>query len=177
MTDSAWILRAATVDDADAIYSITRRAFNGDTEAKLIKSLTQNDCYDPQLSIVAVDKESNNIIGHCLFSYVTIIDNGQSVTQLALAPVSVDPSYQRHGIGSAMIRHGIHIAQQLDYTIILVLGHVAFYTQLGFSVEMGNRVQCDYNGEHFMAIELKDGAIPLSHVLRAEYTRPFKDLE
>ena len=176
MTDSAWILRAATADDADAIDNITRRAFNGDIEAKLIKSLTRNNCYDPQLSIVAVDKESNNIIGHCLFSYVTILDNDQSRTQLALAPVSVDPLYQGRGVGSDLIRHGVQIAKQLEYTIILVLGHVEFYTRLGFSVEMGKRVQCEYNGEHFMAMELKQGALPSSHLLRAEYTQPFKDL-
>ena len=96
------IIRQEQASDHNAVYQIIKSAFSNVThsdgsEPELVVALRRSKAFVPDLSLVAICNE--NIVGHILFTEVTV--NGK--TELALAPLSVLPSYQRQGIGLALI--------------------------------------------------------------------------
>ena len=46
--------------------------------------------------------------------------------------MSVIPSHQRRGVGSALIREAIRVADERNEPLILVLGHPSYYPRFGF---------------------------------------------
>ena len=166
--------RLATTDDYPTIQELTCNAFHGRGEADLITSLREAKCFQPNLSLVGVINEC--VVAHCLFSNVELIHDSGVLTGLALAPVSVDPAHQRRCIGTRLVEYALSIAARAGYTVVLVLGHVAFYSRFGFSVELGRHVRCDYSGDNFMAAELVAGSLTTLLNVRAKYPSPFHDL-
>lgn len=83
----------------------------------------------PQLSLVA--DNSGVILGHVMFTRVTL-ESDPPAKVLALAPVSVYPAYQKRGIGSALIRRGLAIADERGESLVVVLGHPEYYPRFGF---------------------------------------------
>lgn len=133
-TGPAIAIRAECPDDADTIRAITRAAFedmpfsNGD-EPRLVDCL-RNDA-DLALSLIAAD--ARRIVGHIAFSPVTISDGSND--WFGLGPVSVLPSMQRRGIGTALIRQGIADLRERGAKGIVVVGDGALYSRLGFGQE------------------------------------------
>jgi putative acetyltransferase len=56
------------------------------------------------LGLVAVDGET--LVGHILFTSVTLRGDGAAHMVMALAPMSVLPAWQRRGVGAALVRAG-----------------------------------------------------------------------
>ena len=108
----------------------------------------------PELSLVAV--EDGKIVGHILFTKITI---GESI-ELALAPLSVLPAYQRRGIGLALIREGHRIAKKLGYNYSVVLGSPTYYPRSGYipASLYGIEAPFEVQNEYFMAFKLQDDA-------------------
>mgnify|MGYP001225599066 CR=1 FL=1 len=112
--------------DAAAIRDLTTLAFGGPVEAAIIDAL--RDTCQGLVSLVAV--ENGEIIGHILFSPVTI--NGSPVSGMGLAPMAVLPERQRQGIGTELIRHGLARLREEGFTFVIVLGHPDYYPRFGF---------------------------------------------
>ncbi|WP_363319235.1 GNAT family N-acetyltransferase [Desulfosporosinus sp.] len=51
---------------------------------------------------------------------------------ITFGPISVLPSFQKQGIGSALIAHTKKIAQTMGYKAIIIFGNPAYYHQFGF---------------------------------------------
>lgn len=49
-----------------------------------------------------------------------------------LSPVGVIPQRQHEGIGSALIRHGLHLLDQRGVPLVFLEGDPGFYSRLGF---------------------------------------------
>jgi putative acetyltransferase len=92
-----------------------------------------------------------------------------------LAPLAVLPDYQRQGIGTALIRHGLDACRDLGHDAVFVLGHREYYPKFGFSPELAARLDCAYACENFMALELRQGALK-GLTGRIEYAGPFSQL-
>ncbi|HBB35722.1 MAG TPA: GNAT family N-acetyltransferase [Cyanobacteria bacterium UBA8803] len=121
-------IRPETPSDYPAIAEIHRRAFERENEAQLVHRLRQGDRYIPELSLVA--EQNHLIVGHILFSYIDLV--GQDTLQvLGLAPLAVQPEYQRQGIGSALVRAGLNAADTRGESLVIVLGHPQFYRRFG----------------------------------------------
>nr|WP_227229508.1 GNAT family N-acetyltransferase [Salinirubrum litoreum] len=70
-------IRRGTAADADAVYEVHRRAFDGRTEeSRLVQRLHDADA--ALVSLVAVD--GDRIVGHVLFSPVSVEDHGETVS-------------------------------------------------------------------------------------------------
>jgi predicted N-acetyltransferase YhbS len=54
-----------------------------------------------------------------------------------LAPVAVHPDFQKHGIGSALITHGLEELNMLNARGCVLLGEPAFYGRFGFKSYSG----------------------------------------
>lgn len=114
-------------------------------------------------SFVAV--KSGQIVGHIFFSPVTIagagVNNLDDVLVLGLAPVAVLPDYQRQGIGSLLIQHGLKECDRLGVSAVVVLGYPEYYRRFGFRPAKEKGLGCEYPvpDEVFMALEIKRGAM------------------
>jgi putative acetyltransferase len=84
--------------DAEAIRAVTAAAFPSADEANLVDALRHQRA--AIVSLVAAAE--GEVVGHILFSPVTL--DGGHMGILGLAPMAVSPDRQRQGIGSALVR-------------------------------------------------------------------------
>lgn len=161
-------IRPEQPDDRDALRAIHLRAFPTAVEADLVDALRGGFI---RLSLVA--ETEGRVVGHILFSDLTIV--GSRVSALALAPLAVTPEHQRRGIGSDLVRRGLDECRRAGFDCVIVLGEPAFYGRFGFSAAKAARLESPYAGEYFQAIELTPGALD-GVAGRVEYAPPFADL-
>ena len=107
-------------------------------------------------SLVADD--NGVVVGHILFSRLFIHGDTSKILAVALAPMAVVPGRQRCGIGSMLIRGGLDTCRRLGERIVLVVGHPSYYPRFGFSHALTSNLRSPYDGEAFMALELRAGA-------------------
>jgi putative acetyltransferase len=93
----------------------------------MVEAIRASDGFVPALSLVA--DENGEIVGHIILSYVSL-DDGRRL--LELGPISVRPDRQEEGIGGALIRTALDIADERGEPLVLVLGHPSYYPRFGF---------------------------------------------
>lgn len=146
-----------TAVEIPAIHRLNVKAF-GDrpNEARLVDLLRAAG--KAVLSLVAVSE--GEVVGHALFSPVTLDTTNVSFNGVGLGPVAVAPALQRQGIGSRLIREGLDRSRQMGFEVVVVLGDHHYYSRFGFRRASDYGLENDYNAdEHFMALELKEGAL------------------
>ena len=121
-------IRQEQPQDLKTIREVNRRAFGQTQEADLVDKLRQN-CHE-LLSLVAL--RQNEVVGHILFTPVTIENAARTVQGMGLAPMAVLPEYQRQGIGSKLVRSGIEQLKKRQCPFIIVLGHAEYYPKFDF---------------------------------------------
>jgi len=129
-------------------------------EHNLVSRIRNSNVFIPELSLVAMDKDNNRIVGHLLLSKIKIMNDNQVVESLAHAPVSVLPEYQNKGVGKFLISEALKKAKQLEYDSVIVLGHPEYYPKFGFkkASTWGIKAPFEVPDEAFMTIELGENA-------------------
>ena len=123
--------------------------FSDGTEQDLVDLLRKLG--ELALSMVAGD-EGGTIIDHVAFSPATI-DHAQC-GWFQMAPVSVCPSVQRMGIGSALIEAEIGQLRQNGACGVAVVGNPAYYERFGFTVLAGLAPLSKHDAQFFRAMVL-----------------------
>jgi putative acetyltransferase len=143
--------------DAEAIRQVNEEAFGRPEEANLIDALRRRGAC--LVSLVAVDGE--RIIGHILFTPITIDGVKPTPDAVGLGPLAVLPSHQRRGTGANLIRIGLEECRKAGQEIAIVLGHPGYYPCFGFQPAhlFGIRCEFDVPEEAFMAMALREGAL------------------
>jgi putative acetyltransferase len=142
-------------EDRREVRSVNTAAFGRADEAGLVEALHAEGAV--LLSIVAAIE--NRIAGHILFSRMHIETDTGLLPAVALAPVAVLPEFQRRGIGSRLIQHGIEALRDRGERILIVLGHPEYYSRFGFSVSSAAALASPFPPEAYMAMELAPGAL------------------
>src|SRR5688572_8853931 len=93
-------LRLESSVDAPRIRELLEASFPGHDEAALVDNLRQ----DGDLVLSRVAEADGFVIGHVLFSRVSVNGEAGSQQAVALAPLAVDPAYQHQGIGTRLVR-------------------------------------------------------------------------
>ncbi len=149
-------IREEQQEECQEIRQVIVAAFGGALEANVVELLRGRN--KAPVTLVAVS--DNKIVGHIMFSPVTITLAPKAFCAVGLAPLSVLPEFQRQGIGSMLAREGLKKRAAAGFEIAVVLGSHYYYLRFGFSranlYGLGNEYDTD---EHFMAIELKNGVL------------------
>ncbi|MGG4442875.1 GNAT family N-acetyltransferase [Brevibacillus fortis] len=159
-------VRIEQADDYSVTEQVVKSAFanaefSDHKEHELVSRIRKSDAFIPALSLVAMDEENQEIVGHILLSKINIRNDYQSVESLALAPVSVLPDYQSKGIGKKLILEALQKAKELGYQSVVVLGHPQYYPKFGFqkASQWGIKAPFEVPDEVFMAMELHENAL------------------
>ena len=167
------LIRGEQPADLAAIRQVNEAAFGQPAEADLVDRLRANG--KAVLSLVAED--NGMIVGHILFSEVSIDVNPQAVKLIGLAPLAVLPAHQRSSIGSQLSRAGLEHCRALGYDAAVVLGHPEYYPRFGFvpASQFGIKSEYDVRDEVFMAMELRERTLADCHGL-VRYQAEFSEL-
>lgn len=166
------LIREEVYHDHEAVRQVNRLAFAQEEEGQLVDALRDGNF--ARVSLVA--ETDKHVVGHILFSDLSIITSNGTVAALALAPMAVLPDLQRQGIGSALVRRGLEICKEVGQRIVVVLGHPDFYPRFGFSAKLAESLESPFGGgPAFMAIELAPGAMN-GVGGKVVYAQPFNNL-
>ena len=142
--------------DWPRVFEIVAAAFERPDEARLVDAIRG---LPHTISLVATIDD--RIVGHILFTRVTIDGPNHRVSAAGLAPLAVDPPNQRQGIGSRLVRAGLDACRTAGFAAVVVVGHPEYYPKFGFV--RGQTKQLAYDGdvrpEAFMVVELQPGAL------------------
>lgn len=166
------IIRQETTKDYDEIYNVVKSAFESaehadGNEQDLVSMLRKSSAYVPELSFVA--EIDGKIAGHIMFTEVEI----DGSIQLALAPLSVLPEYQRQGVGTSLIGTGHRKAKELGYGYSIVLGSEKYYPKYGYlpAADFGITAPFDVPSENFMVCKINERAPRISGMVK--YAKEF----
>lgn len=135
LNDMKITIRQEKPSDYKAVFDLIETAFkelkiSDHKEQFLVERLRESDAFIPELSLVA--EYENEIIGHILLTKIKIKNDREEIIALALAPVSVLPKFQNRGIGTMLIENAHSIAKELNYELIVLLGHARYYPRFGY---------------------------------------------
>jgi putative acetyltransferase len=152
-----WVIRAETGEDNPGVRRVEELAFGRPDEANIVDGIRSRG--GVILSLMAL--EEDEIIGHILFSPVTIVEGDRVEKGVALGPVAVLPSHQKLGVGSRLCWEGLAQLREMGHKIAVVLGHSEYYPRFGFQPGEDYGVRCpwDVPPEVFMVMELQTGAL------------------
>jgi putative acetyltransferase len=149
-------IRAELPNDYDAVRDVHVSAFSGDIEARLVDLLRQRR----KAVISLVSEVDSQVVGHIMFSAVTLDELPTEARWIGLAPVGVLPNFQNRRIGSALILEGLAECNRRGYEAVVLLGDPRYYSRFGFGRAADFGLTCEYNApDAFQVLELKPAAL------------------
>lgn len=170
-------IRQETPGDHEVVFDLIAKAFEtaeftDGNEQFLVRRLRMSPAFIPGLSLVA--ETAGQIVGHVLLTRIRIKNSEEEFESLALAPVSVLPSFQKKGIGGMLIEHAHRRAKALGYNSVVVVGHDKYYPKFGYqrADNFGISVPFDVPSENCMVIELSEKSLAGVHGV-VDYAKEF----
>lgn len=134
------VIRDQQPDEVPAIRTVLLAAFPTAEEADLVDRLREH-C-PSYLGLVALDSDA--VVGHVVFTPVTLQTARGIVEGYGLAPLAVHPDHQRRGIGAALVEEGIRRLRAGGCPFVVVLGHPEYYPRFGFVPASRHGVRCQW---------------------------------
>ena len=149
-------IRLENPEDIPSTRAVNESAFGQVNEANLVDLIRSRG--KASLSLVAA--RNGRVLGHILFSPVTLDSQRYNPHGVGLAPVAVLPEYQNQGIGSRLIRAGLQMCREAGWDFVIVVGNPAYYPRFGFIAGRCFGLSSSYgDSEAYMVMELKPGAL------------------
>ena len=147
-------IREERPEDIDAIRALNLAAFGQVEEGRIVDALRAKG--GVLLSLVATMGE--RVIGHALYSPVSIDSKEATLQGAGLGPMAVLPEFQRRGVGARLITFGIERLKERGIPFIVVVGHPEYYPRLGFrpASGLGIRSEWELPDDVFMVLPLDE---------------------
>jgi putative acetyltransferase len=163
-------VRTEVPGDYPAVREVHVRAFGDDAEARLVELLRDRR----NLAVALVAVVDGHIVGHIVFSPVTVAQAPDDCRAVGLGPMAVLPEFQNKGIGSQLVTEGLEACRRAGYAAVVVLGHTKYYPRFGFSRAKDHGLQSEYDAPNaFMVMELTNGMLQQMAGL-VEYVAEFR---
>jgi len=145
-------IRKPEASERAAISAVLEHAFGQRDEAALVEALVESP--DTVLEMVAV--HDGQIVGHVLFSRLLVATGDERFDAVALAPLSVEPSFQGRGIGGALVVAAHRVLREAGERLSIVVGDPAYYERFGYSHARAAGFDSAYQGEAMQAVAWGD---------------------
>lgn len=119
-------------DEIISLFNATFSASEGLDEGKVIGALVKNlfeTTKDKDL-LVFLACQGKELVGAIIFS--RLIYPKDKRTAFILGPVAVATSWQRKGIGQALLTHGLDVLRELGVDVAITYGDPNYYSKVGF---------------------------------------------
>ncbi len=127
MAQPSFTLRPQTAADQSAIDRLNARAFGPGRYARSAYRLREGVAPEASLSFVAC--VGTLLVGS---NILTRIRCG-AAPALLLGPLTVEPAFQKGGIGEALMNRSLHAAQEEGHALVLLVGDLLYYGRCGFN--------------------------------------------
>lgn len=159
------IIRLENENDYQEVENLTREAFwdlyhPGCSEHLIVHNIRKGSSFIPELDFVAL--LDDKIVGNIIYSKANVVDKDNHEHRvITFGPISVLPSCQKQGIGSALIAQSKRLAKTMGFKGIIIFGNPAYYHQFGFKDAANFEITTaeGANFEAFMALELYKGGL------------------
>jgi putative acetyltransferase len=131
------VIRPESTEDHDAIRRLVAAAFASEVQAQLVDRIRASPEYVPDMALVA--EAGDEIAGQVMISHA-IIRNADSDRRIGmLSPLAVLPEFQGRGVGSALVRASLAVADARGEPIVILEGSPTYYGRFGFehAIEYG----------------------------------------
>jgi len=164
-------IRPETPADVPGVRVVEETAFGRAAEVDLVDLCRQRG--KVSLSLVAV--RDGHVVGHVLFTPVTLDPPRPGWRGLGLGPIAVLPEFQRTGIGSRLMQTGLEMCREWGFDFVVLLGDPHYYSRFGFIPAREFGLENEYGVEdEFMARELKPGVLKGTRAL-VRYVAEFEE--
>lgn len=133
-------IREERPEEIETVRAVNDHAFGQPQESRVVDALRANG--GVLLSLVAV--LNGRVVGHILYSPVTLSSDGGVVVGAGLGPMAVLPAFQRQGIGGKLIERGNEMLRARGCPFVAVLGHPEYYPRFGFRPAGGYGIRCEW---------------------------------
>jgi len=156
MTQLPLVIRAELPGDAEAIERLHERAFGPGRFARTTERLREGAAHILNLSFTA-------LVGTLLVGSVRLTPvHAGAASALMLGPLTVDPAFEKRGIGSALMTRALAAAREHSgHGLVLLVGDEPYYSRFGFArVPEGHLVMPGpVDPARFLALELNENAL------------------
>ena len=122
-------IRPSTPNDFSDLVQLYPAAFPCEDLLPLVTDLLQGE--NNVVSRVALN--GSDLVGHIAFTPCHVGEH--NVKTALLAPLAVEPAWQRKGVGSALMRAGLLELKDDGFAGVFVLGDPIYYGRFGFRLE------------------------------------------
>lgn len=129
-------IRLETEKDYRQVEEMHRRAFwnlsvPGCNEHYLAHILRSHADFIPELDYVA--EIDGQVVGDVMYTKSKLVDvSGHAKNIVTFGPVSVEPAYQRKGVGKALLEKSFETAARMGYGAIVIFGNPDNYVARDF---------------------------------------------
>jgi putative acetyltransferase len=168
-------VRSEQPGDEDAVRAINFAAFASPVEGRIVDDLRGTERWIAGGSLIA--ERNGSPVGHLLLSEGDLVSSsGELVRRIwMVGPVAVLPAHQRRGIGSALMRAAIELAEERRQPLLCLLGHADYYPRFGFEPArlLGIEPPKPWKDENWLALRLPQWHSELRGI--AHFPRAFPD--
>ena len=126
-----------SLDMVEATFTASEDEQSGKLVRSLVEEIRSKRWYLPELELVMVDSDTDEVIGYVNFSRFHL-DGKYEDELLLLSPVAVKTQLQRQHISKELIEYGLQKAKTMGYKAVIVEGNPMNYRNRGFVTS------CDY---------------------------------
>lgn len=154
MSEPSLTIRPETADDALAIERLHERTFGPGRYARTAYRLREGRGHVLALSFTA--RIGTLLVGSVRLTPICI----GNTPALLLGPLTVEPPFRSHGVGSALIERALKDARAGGHKLVLLVGDEPFYGKSGFKRIPKGRVKFPgpVDPARLLVAELADGA-------------------
>ena len=134
MPPPKFTVRLQTSADQITVDRLNARAFGPGRYARSAYRLREGIDPEPTLSFVAC--VGPLIVGSNIMTRIRCGDT----PALLLGPLTVEPAFQKGGIGEALIHRSLGAARETGHTLVLLVGDLPYYERCGFKLVPDGRI-------------------------------------